>query len=123
MLNPLGIGWVGLFANDLTQLAVFYERTLGLRVIERAEGYCIFDAGCGALFELWSEGFASPGRKTPREQSMLVGFTVERLEPAIEMLRNRGLHADTEIGTHLGTRWLHFKDSEGNRFELKDTNG
>jgi len=123
MLNPKGIVWVGLFASDLPRLAHFYEHTLGLRVIEHDDNCYIFDAGSGTLFEIWGKGFAAPKRKTPQEQSMLIGFLVDRLEPVIENLQKRGLNPDAEIGRYLGTRWVHFSDPEGNRFELKDNNG
>jgi predicted enzyme related to lactoylglutathione lyase len=123
MLNPQGIAWVGLFASDLPKLVSFYEKTLGLRVIEQDKQSCIFDAGAGALFELWGKGYASSTRKTPREQSMLVGLLVDRLEPVVEALKARGLQSDTAIESYLGTRWIHYSDPEGNRFELKDTNG
>ncbi len=123
MLNPKGIAWVGLYANDLKHLASFYQDKLGLRLIENDESCWIFDAGAGALFEMWGHGHASPRRKTTQEQSMVVGFLVERLEPVIASLSVRGVLADTEIDSYLGTRWIYYTDPEGNRFELKDGNG
>ena len=123
MLEPRGFAWVGLFAADLPALADYYENQVGLRVLERDENCCIFDAGAGALFEVWGQGRASATRKTPHEQSMLVGFAIDRLEPAIEALRARGVEPDTAIGSYLGTRWIYFTDPEVNRFELKDARG
>ena len=122
-LEPKGIAWVGLYANDLAGLAGFYEHKLGLRLIEHDDGCYIFDAGAGALFEMWGKGHASTQRKTTHEQSMVIGFLVERLEPALASLAERGVAPDTEIGSHLGTRWIYFTDPEGNRFELKDNQG
>ena len=123
MLNPAGIAWVGLHASDLPALIAFYEEKVGFRVLERDDNCCIFDAGAGALFELWGKGYASASRKTTREQPVLVGFLVERLELTVEELRSRGVHPDTEIDAYLGTRWIYFTDPEGNRFELKDRHG
>jgi predicted enzyme related to lactoylglutathione lyase len=123
MLNPTGIAWVGLFAADLPKLSDFYERTVGLRVVGRSDGVCVFDAGAGSLFEIWGDGYASKTGKTPREQSMQVGFLVERLESAIASLSAQGLEPDTEIDSDLGTRWIPYTDPEGNRFELKDLHG
>jgi catechol-2,3-dioxygenase len=60
MLNPSGIARVGLYANDLRQLASFNQDKLGLRLIEHGESRCIFEAGAGALFEMWGTGRASP---------------------------------------------------------------
>ena len=123
MLNPKGIVWVGLFAEDLPALASFYEQTVGLRLLEEADGCVIFDAGAGQLFELWGNGHASKSRKSPSEQSVLMGFLVDRMETVIADFDARGLKADSEIGSHLGTRWVYFTDPEGNRFEIKDING
>jgi catechol 2,3-dioxygenase-like lactoylglutathione lyase family enzyme len=123
MLNPRGFAWAGLFAADLPKLVDFYKNKLGLRVIEEDDDYCIFDAGAGSLFEIWNGGFAYPDRKTPREQSVLIGFLIEHLESAVEALNARDVRADTEIASYLGTRWIYFTDPEGNRFELKDLRG
>ena len=123
MLIPLGIAWIGLFASDQERLVAFYRDIVGLRVIETDENCCIFDAGHGALFEVWGKGLAQPSQKSPKEQSMIVGFLVERLEPVVEGLRFKGLISDTQIDAYLGTRWIYFTDPEGNRFVLKDNLG
>lgn len=52
-----------------------------------------------------------------------IGFLVERLEPAIELLRFGGVEPDTGIESHLRTRWIPYTDPEGNRFELKNFHG
>jgi|HubBroStandDraft_1064217.scaffolds.fasta_scaffold174660_1 predicted enzyme related to lactoylglutathione lyase len=52
-----------------------------------------------------------------------VGFLVEQLEAVVSALKARGVEADTEIKSHLGTRWIYYTDPEGNRFELKDLHG
>ena len=123
MLNPIGIAWVGLYAEHLPTLAHFYEKIVGFRTIERDEQCCILDAGAGALFELWGKGFASNATKTKREQPVLVGFQVECLEPVVAELRSRGLEPQTQIDSYLCTRWIYYADPEGNRFELKDRHG
>lgn len=122
MLNPKGIAWIGLYAQDIERLADFYASTLGLRLIEGDDACKIFDAGAGALFEIWGRGTARE-RKTPNEQSIVIGFLVERLEPIIQVLRERGLQPDTPIDSYLGTRWVYYTDPEGNRFEIKDSHG
>jgi predicted enzyme related to lactoylglutathione lyase len=123
MLSPTGIAWVGLSAEDQNRLVDFYSGTVGLRIIESANGYTLFDAGNGAMFEIWGDGVAADGRKTARQQSVIVGFRVANLELAMAELSSRELLPDGEIGSHMGTRWIHYKDPEGNRFELKDSNG
>lgn len=122
MLNPNGIAWVGLHAERFDALVDFYATVVGFRIIERDDTCCIFEAGGGALFEIWAKGKAALPRKTPAEQSMLVGFAVASLELAVAELRARGLEPETEIDSYLGTRWIHYTDPEGNRFELKDRN-
>lgn len=123
MLQPIGIAWVGLFAENLPALADFYANKVGFRVVESDEHCCIFDAGAGAMFEIWGKGLASSPRKSAREQSMLVGFAVERLEPVVQALGARGVSPDGEIDNYLGTRWVYYTDPEGNRFEFKDRHG
>jgi predicted enzyme related to lactoylglutathione lyase len=120
MLLPTGIAWVGLSAQDQVRLIDFYSGTVGLRIIERADEYTLLDAGGGAMFEIWGGGFAAEGRKNPQQQSVIIGFQVANLELAIAELSSRGLSPDGEIGSYKGTRWIHYKDPEGNRFELKD---
>ena len=123
MIQPLGVAWVGLHAEQLPRLADFYEKTVGFRVVERYEHMCMLDAGRGTLLELWGRGASSPTSKTPHQQPVLVGFLVEQLEPLVEELRSRGLEPDTQIDSYAGTRWIYYTDPEGNRFEFKDLQG
>jgi predicted enzyme related to lactoylglutathione lyase len=122
MLQPIGIVWVGLFAESLPRLVAFYSEIVGLRLVDHDERFAIFDAGGGALFEIWGGGNSAPGRKSSNQQSVLVGFLVPNLEAAVEELKSRGLAPESEIDGHLGTRWVDYIDPEGNRFELKDRN-
>jgi catechol-2,3-dioxygenase len=122
MLNPLGIAWIGLYAEDIELLGTFYAEVVGLRLIEGDDDSKIFDAGGGALFEILGRGTAR-ARKGPHEQSMIVGFVVDDLEPAVQALESLGLHSDTGSDHYLGTRWIYYTDPEGNRFELKDNRG
>jgi predicted enzyme related to lactoylglutathione lyase len=122
MLNPNGIAWIGLYAQDIEVLGTFYAEVVGLRLIEGDGDSKIFDAGGGALFEIWGRGTAGV-RKGPHEQSMIVGFLVDDLEPTVQALESRGLRSDTGIDRYLGTRWIYYTDPEGNRFELKDNRG
>ena len=122
IFQPLGIAWVGLFAEHLPTLVEFY-RAVGFEVLEEDANGCLLDAGGGSHFEIWSKGTARPTRKTPKEQSVLVGFRVERLEAVVQELSARGIVPIGEIETYHGDRWIHYVDPEGNRFELKDGHG
>lgn len=123
MLNTQGLAHAGLKAEDLATLSAFYENCVGLRLIERADGCHIFDIGQNALFEIWSGGVSSSSRKSPAQQSVRICFSVKRLEPSIEYLTTRGVTPIGEIGRHLGTRWIHYTDPEGNAFGLVDLLG
>lgn len=123
MDRPQGIAWVGLYAHDREALARFYSEQVGLALIGRDAGAVMLDAGGGALLEIWGDGAACPPRKSPRQQSVLVGFRVESLERSMATLARRGVQPDGPIGSEGGARWVHYTDPEGNRFELKDFNG
>lgn len=123
MLNPSGIAHAGLKAGNLSTLSAFYEHQVGLPLLERSEGCHIFDIGNGALFEIWAGGFATAERKSPAQQSIRICFMVERLEASIQGLETRGVLPIGEIGSYLGTRWIHYVDPEGNAFGLVDRHG
>jgi catechol-2,3-dioxygenase len=116
-----GISWAGLYVSNLAGMVGFYGRVLGLPVVTQGDGFCLMNAGGGSLFELWEDGLSVPGRKTPSEQSLIVGFAVQSLEPAIAELLSRGLKADSDVGCYGNSRWVYYVDPEGNRFELKET--
>ncbi len=118
-----GIAWAGLAAEDVDLLGEFYATTVGLPLQQRAAGACLFNVGNGAVFEIWGGGVASATKKGPDRQSLIIGFQVERIEPWIEDLATRGLHAEGPIESGLGKRWVQYTDPEGNGFEFKDAHG
>jgi predicted enzyme related to lactoylglutathione lyase len=119
-MDFLGISWAGLYAENLSALSCFYSETVGLTVLEQGDGYCLLDVGGGTVFELWSGGTAAASRKTSKEQPVIIAFTVASLEFAMQVLRDRGLNPDSEVGSYGNSRWVHYTDLEGNRFELKE---
>lgn len=123
MLNSKGIAHVGLKAENLSELSAFYETQIGLHLLERTDGCHIFDIGNNALFEIWAGGSASSERKSSAQQSVRICFMVERLEPSIQDLLTRSVTPIGEIGSYLGTRWIHYIDPEGNAFGLVDRHG
>ena len=115
-----GFIWAGLLVSDLESAVSFYRDVLGLPLIERDERCALFDAGHGALFELWPTGMASPSPKTPERQSLRVAFRVDNLEGAISERKGRGDQSLGEVGEDAGARWIKLVDPGGNRLELKE---
>jgi catechol 2,3-dioxygenase-like lactoylglutathione lyase family enzyme len=115
-----GIIWAGLLVADLEGAVAFYGDVLGLRLLEADDGCALFDAGRGALFELWPAGQAAPSPKTPERQSLRIAFRVEDLDAAVSELTARGVRFFGEVGEYRGQRWINFADPEGNRLELKE---
>jgi predicted enzyme related to lactoylglutathione lyase len=115
-----GFIWAGLLVSDLERAITFYRDVLGLPLIERDKSCALFDAGNGALFELWPTGAASSSAKTPFEQSLRIALRVDDLDDAVSKLKSRGVQFLGEIDEYEGTRWINFIDAEGNRLELKE---
>ncbi len=115
-----GFIWAGLLVADLEGAISFYQDILGLSLLESDDKCALFDAGDGAVFELWSSGYRSSSPKTAEQQSLRVGLRVNNLDDAVSELRSRGVQFIGEIGEYEGTRWIHFADPEGNRLELKE---
>src|SRR5437867_3782106 len=51
-----------LFAKDMSAMTKFYEEQLGLKVLERSDGFVDFDAGGGFRLALHQTGTPRPGR-------------------------------------------------------------
>jgi len=115
-----GFIWAGLLVSDLEKAITFYRDALGLPLIERDKTCALFDAGNGALFELWPTGVASSSAKTPLQQSLRIALRVDDLNDAVSKLKGRGVRFTGEIDEYEGTRWINFIDPEGNRLELKE---
>ena len=115
-----GFIWAGLLVADLEGAVAFYRDVLGLKLLDRDERCAMFDAGGGALFELWPAGVASTSPKGADQQPLRVAFLVENLDAAVLELRERGVVFLGEVGKYEGTRWINFVDLEGNRLELKE---
>ena len=119
-MNPLGVIWAGLQVLDLDKETAYYRDVIGFRLIRKNDGWAIFDAGGGVLFEL-SEGGTPSGRpKTSEQQSLVIGFRVEDLSQAVQMLQDRGVLFITEMEMYKSSRWIKFADPEGNVLELKE---
>jgi predicted enzyme related to lactoylglutathione lyase len=119
-MNPRGFIWAGLFVQDMDAAITFYSEILGLPLLRRGDEWAHFDAGNGALFELFIGGVTSIRPKMPDQQSLMVSFQVDDLDQTIEDLKQKGVHFIGQIGQYQSTRWAHFYDLEGNRLEIKE---
>lgn len=118
-----GLAWAGVFMRDLRGAVQYYRDVLGLRLLGASETWAHFDAGGGALVELFSGGSPASAPKQADQQSIIVGLQVVDLDEAVALLKSRGVRFIGEIGTFENTRWAHFYDLEGNRLEIKEISG
>jgi len=117
-MQYLGFVWIGLFVEDLEASVAFYRDILSLRVLGKGDDWAHFDAGGGALFELFSGGKAAAQPKTTAQQPLVVGLRVKDFDVAMVELQAKGIRF-TETGEFENTRWAHFSDPEGNQLEIK----
>ena len=90
-MQPKGIIWAGLSVQDLAGEIAFYRDVLGLTLRRSGADWAHFEAGGGALFELFSGGQAQEGAKSPAEQALVIGFEVEDLAAEVAVLESRGV--------------------------------
>jgi catechol 2,3-dioxygenase-like lactoylglutathione lyase family enzyme len=120
-MNYRGLIWAGVYVQDLDASVSFYRDVLSLRLLERGDGWAYFDAGGGALVELFIGGSAQRAPKTPDQQSIILGLRVENLDRAVAELSAKGVQfLPEDSGEAGGERWAHFYDGEGNRLEVKE---
>ena len=113
------IAFVG--SADLRQARVFYEQTLGLRVVEHSDFACVFDAN-GTMLRVTAVREVSPAGYT------VLGWRVADIEAAVRGLSARGVafsrfdgmdQDDTGIWTSPGgAKVAWFTDPDGNVLSL-----
>jgi predicted enzyme related to lactoylglutathione lyase len=104
----------------MAAMILFYRDVLCLPLLNQGEGWAHFDAGDGALLELFGGGQRSHSVKKPSEQSISIGLRVADLAQAVEKLERKGVHLIGDTGEYEDTRWRHFSDPEGNLLEIKE---
>jgi catechol 2,3-dioxygenase-like lactoylglutathione lyase family enzyme len=113
------VAFVG--SADLGQARVFYERTLGLRMIERNEFACVFDANgtmlrVTAVAEVMRAGYTVLGWQVSDIAAVVRGLTAK----GVAFLRYAGMDQD-ESGvwtTPGGDQVAWFADPGGNVLSL-----
>jgi catechol 2,3-dioxygenase-like lactoylglutathione lyase family enzyme len=106
---------------DLGQARVFYERTLGLRMIERNEFACVFDANgtmlrVTAVAEVMRAGYTVLGWQVSDIAAVVRGLTAK----GVAFLRYAGMDQD-ESGVWMtpgGDQVAWFADPGGNVLSL-----
>jgi len=107
-------------ASDFVRAKKFYQGTLGLKLsVDMGEGGARFDAGNGTFFWVYPSEFAGTNKATA------LGFEVQDIEKAVEMLSGKGItfqHYDMPslktdargIAEAEGWKGAWFNDTEGN---------
>jgi predicted enzyme related to lactoylglutathione lyase len=107
-----GIGGVFFRAREPKALADWYRTHLGVPMSE--DGYVIFPESRDTH---WVP-FAADTEYWPREQELMVNFTVRDLDALLSELREAGVPVDDRVESHEYGRFGWCTDPEGNRIEL-----
>jgi catechol 2,3-dioxygenase-like lactoylglutathione lyase family enzyme len=102
-----------LFASDMDAMTKFYEEQLGLKVLERSDGFVDFDAGGGCRLALHQTGTPRPGRTK-------ICFYAKDVSDARAKLVARGVKFGKVPGAGPGLRFCDAKDPEGNIIQLSN---
>jgi catechol 2,3-dioxygenase-like lactoylglutathione lyase family enzyme len=103
-------GLVTLYVRDVSVAVRFYVETLGMKLVEQAQGWAVIDAGEGFRVAL-HRGGSGEGMRGVDAPS--VGFYPKvPLDEAIAILENRGVALDVRGDGPV--RLAHFKDPDGN---------
>jgi catechol 2,3-dioxygenase-like lactoylglutathione lyase family enzyme len=105
------LGYVGTRTARAAELAVFYERVLGLRLVYTAQDLWVFELPDGTHVEVFGE--AAP-KKDHFLTGPVVGFAVADLPAAVEEMQSMGV----ELLGQSGPTWQHFRGPDGNVYEL-----
>jgi catechol 2,3-dioxygenase-like lactoylglutathione lyase family enzyme len=102
---------VMLWAENLKVMSEFYENKLGLKVLERSDGFVDFDAGACRL---------ALHRGTSRPGATKVCFYAKDVSDARAELIARGVQMGKDPGPGEGLKLCDGKDPEGNKFQLSN---
>ena len=118
--NP--VNWFEIPVNDLAKAKTFYEKVLGVELIESEMGpnkMAWFPMEMGAT---GSAGTLIKGDGyKPSHDGSLVYINVDKIDPTLEAINNAGgktLMPRMDIGQHGFI--AHFEDTEGNRVALHE---
>ena len=89
-----GLAWAGTRTDSGTELALFYERVLGLHPVHVEPEFWVFELPDGRHVEVFGAGY--PG-KAHFDTGPVIGFAVDDLAGAVEELRRAGRRRVTEL--------------------------
>ena len=121
MLQDSKIVYIFLYVNDMARSRSFFEKTLGLTVLEEDDDAVKFDAG-GLILALNRAGERGVPLNTKRDDTSIVVFYTEQIHELRAALEKRGLEfSGPIIDTHVGAITT-FYDPDGHSFSLYQSN-
>lgn len=85
-----GIAWAGIYVEDLPDSTGLYERSIGPKPLPSSPRFVHFNAGSGALPDLFSGGTSSLDANMPADQSVVVALRVNGLAATQRFLETEG---------------------------------
>jgi catechol 2,3-dioxygenase-like lactoylglutathione lyase family enzyme len=117
-----------LYSNDLPRSLVFYQETLGLRLLESSERFCVFNVADKQVLLIFRSGgtlepIPTPGGLIPPHEAagqIHVAFAVSKDELAAweKHLVERGVPIESEVHWPAGGRSIYFRDPDNHLLEL-----
>ena len=109
-------GNVSVIVADFKKAVQFYVETLGLKLTHQVEGHLAQVEAPGLTIWLLHPA-GEQGSQPGKSGSISIGFEVQELESAIEILKSRGVEFQHFMEEN-ATRLAHFSDPEGNPLYL-----
>ncbi|HHY73633.1 MAG TPA: glyoxalase [Bacillus bacterium] len=109
-------GNMSIIVTDFKKAVQFYVETLGLKLTHEVEGHLAQIEAPGLTISL-IHPTREQGSQPGRADNISIGLEVQKLEPAIEILKSRGVEFP-HITEENATRIAHFSDPEGNLLYL-----
>lgn len=110
-MRILGLTFAGTSTAARSQMSQFLRVAFGLQTVNvSGVDADVFDLPDGSSFAVADAG----GMGTDRT----IGFLVEGLEEAIDLLRSLGLEVDMQVAANERWRYAHFRAPDGQVYEL-----
>lgn len=107
------------FTDNVTEMAVFYQRLLGKEPVARSEGMAIFMSGNTKIF-IHRTYQPEEGELPPDNH---IAFAVEDVDTACEELVQRGMQLEVPPKDYYWGRSAYLRDPDGQQIELTQGEG